>query len=269
MDFATIIGLVLGLLSLILGFTLEGGTLGSLIQPTAAIIVFGGTIGAVIVSFPMRALSKVLFIFKYAFTEKKFNPSVTIETLVKLSNVSRREGLLALEGESAIYENDAFLSEGVQMVVDGIEAEMIEDILTREIELYEENILSIGKMFEAAGGFAPTMGIIGTVMGLVHVLGSLDNPSALGPAIAIAFIATLYGVASANVIYLPIYNKVKAHLSQDILMMELQAEGLLSIQHGENSNVLKKKLMAFLDTNMKAKLENEQDDNQESESARL
>jgi len=143
--------------------------------------------------------------------------------------------------------DNAFLKEGIQMIVDGTEAEMIEDILNRKIERYEEEILSIGRMFEAAGGFAPTMGIIGTVMGLVHVLGSLDDPSKLGPSIAVAFVATLYGVSSANIIYLPIFNKIKARLQQEILLMELQAEGLMSIQYGENPTVLKSKLSAFLD----------------------
>jgi len=181
------------------------------------------------------------------FLEKRTEPEEMIEQLISLSNISRREGLLALEGHTDELGDNAFLKEGIQMIVDGTEAEMIEDILNRKIERYEEEILSIGRMFEAAGGFAPTMGIIGTVMGLVHVLGSLDDPSKLGPSIAVAFVATLYGVSSANIIYLPIFNKIKARLQQEILLMELQAEGLMSIQYGENPTVLKSKLSAFLD----------------------
>lgn len=247
MDFATVIGLLVGILSLIIGFMLEGGTLGSLIQVTAVIIVFGGTFGAVIVSSPGRLLKKVPFILKYAFFQKPYKPDKTIHQLVELANLSRREGLLALETQRELFEDDEFLADGIQMIVDGVDSEMIQDILNRDIELYEENVMSSGRLFEAAGGFAPTMGIIGTVMGLVHVLGSLDDPGTLGPAIAVAFIATLYGVGSANVIYLPIFNKIKSRLAQDVLIREIQAEGIMSIQFGENTTILRKKLMAFLD----------------------
>ncbi|WP_077614047.1 flagellar motor protein [Caenibacillus caldisaponilyticus] len=247
MDFATVIGLLLGILSLLMGFILEGGSIAAILQGTAALIVFGGTFGAVIASFPFRVLKRIPFILKYAFFEKPFRPEETIEQLVDLANISRREGLLALEGRLEENDDNKFLQEGIQMVVDGAEAEMIEDILNREIERYEENILSVARVFEAAGGFAPTMGIIGTVMGLVHVLGDLNNPETLGPSIAVAFIATLYGVSSANLIYLPIFNKIKARLEQDILLMELQAEGLMSIQLGENTTILRNKLQAFLD----------------------
>ncbi|MGV3487089.1 MAG: flagellar motor protein [Tuberibacillus sp.] len=246
MDMATVIGLLLGILSLIIGFVMEGGTLSSLIQVTAAMIVFGGTFGAVILSTPLRTLKRIPFILKYAFFEKRIKPEETIEQLVALANISRREGLLALEGQMSELGDNAFLKDGIQMIVDGAEAEMIEDILNRKIERYEEEILSIGKIFEAAGGFAPTMGIIGTVMGLVHVLGSLEDAAKLGPSIAVAFIATLYGVSSANVIYLPIFNKIKARLQQEVVNMELQAEGLMSIQYGENSTILRNKLSAFL-----------------------
>jgi len=255
MDFATVIGLVLGILSLIVGFVLEGGTVSSLIQGTAAMIVFGGTFGAVIVGTPFRTLKKVPFILKYAFFEKRQKPEEIIEKLISLANTSRREGLLALEGQLDELGDNEFLKEGIQMIIDGAEAEMIEDILNRKIERYEDEILSIGKIFEAAGGFAPTMGIIGTVMGLVHVLGELDDAAKLGPSIAVAFIATLYGVSSANVIYLPIFNKIKARLEQQIVIMELQAEGLMSIQYGENSTILKNKLSAFLDNNGRKKSE--------------
>lgn len=259
MDFATVIGLVVGLLSLVFGFLLEGGSLSALFKVTAALIVFGGTIGAVIISFPGSTLKKIPFILKYAFVNKKSHPEDVIDQLVNLANISRREGLLALEGAKEEFEDDEFLSTGVQLIVDGVDSEMIEDILNRDIELYEQHILSIAKVFEAAGGFAPTMGIIGTVMGLVHVLGNIDKPGNLGPAIAVAFIATLYGVASANVIYLPLYNKIKARLAQDILIREIQAEGLISIQYGENTMLLRKKLLAFLDSDGKERVENHLD----------
>lgn len=247
MDLTTIIGLILGVGALIAGFLMEGGDLSALLQGTAALIVFGGTAGAVIVSTPMRVLKKVPYILKVAFQEKPYTPHETIEDLVELSQLSRREGLLALEAESEKFADDPFMYEGLQLTVDGVEADLIRDILDREIQLYEDKHLEIGKVFEAAGGFSPTMGIIGTVMGLVHVLGSLANPDTLGPLIAVAFIATLYGVASANVIYLPLYHKIRSRVEQEALIKELQAEGLLSIQHGENPNVLRKKLQAFVE----------------------
>ncbi|MCO7176417.1 flagellar motor protein [Sporolactobacillus kofuensis] len=246
MDVATVIGLLVGLLSLVVGFLLEGGELVALLKITAFLIVFGGTIGAVIVSFPGKTLAKIPFILKYAFVKPKERPIDTIVHLIDLANISRREGLLALEGEQQNFKEDSFMSNGIQMIVDGVDSDVIDDILNRDIELYEQKILSIGRIFESAGGYAPTMGIIGTVMGLVHVLGSLENTAALGPAIAVAFIATLYGVGSANVIYLPIYTKIRNNLASDVMIRQLKTEGILSIQYGESTMILKKKLYAFL-----------------------
>ncbi|TGA97542.1 flagellar motor protein [Sporolactobacillus shoreae] len=256
MDVATVIGLLLGVLSLVIGFTLEGGTLGALFQVTALLIVLGGTAGAVVVSFPGHTLKKLPFILRYAFVKPKENPAETIRQLVDLANVSRREGLLALEGRQNDFSQDKFMSTGIQMVVDGVDSDVIDDILNRDIELYEQKILSIGKMFEAAGGFSPTMGIIGTVMGLVHVLGNLSSPNSLGPSIAVAFIATLYGVAGANVVYLPIFNKIKANLQQDVLIRQIKAEGILSVQYGENTMILRQKLFAFLSPEERVQAEN-------------
>ncbi|MFT8872889.1 MAG: flagellar motor protein [Sporolactobacillus sp.] len=255
MDFSTIGGLLIGFICLILGFTMEGGSLGALFKLTAFLIVFGGTLGATVVSFPFGTLKKVPFIFKYAFMSRKIDHSATIEQLVELANVSRREGLLALESEQERFAEDPFMLNGMQMVVDGVDSDVIDDILNRDIELYEQKIMAVGRIFEAAGGFSPTMGIIGTVMGLVHVLGSLSNVNSLGPAIAVAFIATLYGISFANLIYLPIFNKVKANLANDVLDRQLKAEGILSIQFGENTMILRKKLFAFLDEEARTRAE--------------
>ncbi|MDD9148032.1 flagellar motor protein [Sporolactobacillus sp. CQH2019] len=255
MEISTVIGLLFGVLSLLAGFLLEGGTFVALFKVTALLIVFGGTIGAVIVSFPGKTLKKLPFIIKYAFVKPKADTGATIEQLISLANISRREGLLALEGELDQFSEDSFMSNGIQMVVDGVDSDVIDDILNRDIELYERQILSMGRMFEAAGGFSPTMGIIGTVMGLVHVLGTLSNPGSLGPAIAVAFIATLYGVSGANVVFLPIFNKIKANLAADVLIRQIKAEGILSIQFGENTLILRKKLFAFLSEEDKEKVE--------------
>lgn len=262
MDFSTLIGLLLGVFGLLGGYLFEGGKAGALLQGTAALIVFGGTFGAVIAGTPIRVLKKIPYILKVAFLERKFNSREMIDSLVELSNLSRREGLLALEAETEKFEDDAFLFEGLQMTIDGIEGDLIRDILDREIELYEDQHLELARVFETAGGFGPTMGIIGTVMGLVHVLGNLSDPKSLGPLIAVAFIATLYGVASANVLYLPLFNKIRARVTQEVVIKELQVEALLSIQHGENPNILRKKLVAFVE---KGKERKEQEDVEESE----
>lgn len=247
MDITTIIGLLIGIGALISGFLMEGGHVDALLQGTAAVIVFGGTFGAVIVATPMRVLKQTPYILKMAFQSKSFHPQQVIDDLEALSNLSRREGLLALDTEAEKFSQDPLMYEGLLLIVDGVEAHLVRDILEREIELYEDKHLQIGKVFETAGGFAPTMGIIGTVMGLVHVLGSLSDPESLGPLIAVAFIATLYGVGSANVIYLPLYNKIRAKIEQETLKKELQVEGLQSIHHGENPRILQKKLQAFVE----------------------
>lgn len=265
MDLATLIGLFIGFLSLIIGFLMEGGTLGALFKITAFLIVVGGTAGAVIISFPGSALKKLFFILKYAFIKPKNDSAETIERLVELANVSRREGLLALETEQERFQDDEFMSNGMQMVVDGVDSDVIDDILNRDIELYEQNILSLSKIMEFAGGFSPTMGIIGTVMGLVHVLGNLSSPNTLGPSIAVAFIATLYGVSLANLVYLPIANKIKANLANDVLNRQIKAEGILSIQYGENTMILRKKLFAFLSVEERVKAEQRLDNGSESE----
>jgi chemotaxis protein MotA len=250
MDITTLLGLIVGIVSLILGFTLEGGQIQSLFQVTAALIVFGGTIGAVIVGLPLEQLKEVPKILKIAFTGQKKDPLAVIDDMVQLSMIARREGILALEEKIETYE-DEFFKNGIRYVVDGMEPDLVRSILETELSYIESRHAKGIAVFEAAGGFAPTMGIIGTVMGLVQVLGNLSNVGELGPKIATAFIATLYGVASANVIYLPIVNKLKARSKEEVLIRELMIEGILSIQAGENPGILEQKLKAFLSPKMR------------------
>lgn len=245
MDITTVVGLILGIVSLILGFTMEGGQVGALLQITAAIIVFGGTFGAVAVGMPLEQLKQVPKILKIAFVQKKQNPLAVIEDMVQLAMVARREGILALEEKIETYE-DEFLKNGIRYVVDGIEPDLVRSILETELSFIESRHAKGAAIFEQAAGYAPTMGIIGTVMGLVQVLGSLSNVGELGPKIAVAFIATLYGVSSANVIYFPIANKLKARSREEVMIRELMIEGILSIQAGENPTILGQKLKAFL-----------------------
>lgn len=245
MDFATVIGLVLAVVGLIGGFTMDGGALSSLFQPSAAVIVFGGTIGATLLSSRMKSFATVGKYLRIAFFSKMKDPHITINTLVEMAVTARREGILALEEQVEGFD-DLFLKNGVRLIVDGVDPELVKQMLETEILYVEQRHEAGANLFEAAGGFAPTMGIIGTVMGLIKVLGNLTDVTKLGPEIAIAFTATLYGVASANVLWMPIANKLKARSEDEILDREMTLEGILSIQAGENPNVLRQKLLSFL-----------------------
>jgi len=245
MDLTTVIGLGIGLLALLGGFVLEDGHLSALLSPTAALIVFGGTIAVVVVSTPLEQLREIPKTLRIAFRHRAKDPLDTIDELIELATIARKEGILALEEKVESYE-DEFFKNGLRLVVDGVDPDLTRGMLETELTFIQERHEKGARPWEQAGGYAPTMGIIGTVMGLVHVLGSLSNVEALGPQIATAFIATLYGVASANVIYLPIASKLKTRSEQETLVREVMIEGILSIQAGENPNILGQKLKAFL-----------------------
>ena len=245
MDLSSILGIILGFGMLISGFLLEGGHFTSLLEPTAAMIVFGGTAGATICSFPMEDIKQVPQLFKITFTEKKYEVQELIIILSGFAEKARREGLLSLERETAAIDDD-FLKQGIQLVVDGTDPALVRDILETQIDFTDQRHKIGADIFEAAGGYSPTMGIIGTVMGLVHVLSNLADPDSLGPSIAVAFIATLYGVAFANVAWLPIGHKLKLKSKQERFVMEIALEGILSIQAGDNPSIVKEKLKAFL-----------------------
>jgi chemotaxis protein MotA len=222
----------------------DGGHISALIVPSAMLIIFGGTAGAVAISFPMSRLKEIPKALGMAFKETKRDPSVIIEELVDMATIARREGVLALEQRAQEHSND-FLRDGLMMVVDGTDPELTRQILELEMDALEHHHEGWAKIFETAGGYAPAMGIIGTVMGLIHVLGNLSEPSTLGPAIAVAFTATLYGVSSANVAYLPLASKIKIRSKEQISEMELMLEGILALQAGENPQLIKKKLKSF------------------------
>ncbi|MDF2925456.1 MAG: flagellar motor protein [Paenibacillaceae bacterium] len=250
MDITTIIGLIIGFAGLIGGYMMDGGHIDALVIPSALLIVFGGTIGAVIVSFPGSQLKGTGSALNMAFRERKRNPNKVIDEIIEMATIARREGVLALE-QRAMEAQDPFLHEGLQMVVDGTDPELTRQILELEMDALENQHEEYAKIFEAAGGYAPTMGIIGTVLGLIHVLGNLTDPDSLAPAIAVAFTATLYGVFSANVIYLPIATKIKVRSKEQIAEMELMLEGILALQAGENPQLIRKKLASFLHHNIR------------------
>ncbi|MEW6698037.1 MAG: flagellar motor protein [Bacillota bacterium] len=245
MDIMTPVGLIFGVTCLIVGFLLEGGHVSALVAPTAFIIVIGGTVGATVVAFSTSEVLSVPNLIKTAISKKLPDITETINLIVELSEKARREGLLYLDSQLDTIE-DPFLRKAMQLVVDGTDPEMVRSILETEVYASYERHQTGVHIFESAGGYAPTMGIIGTVMGLVHVLGNLSDPDSLGPAIAMAFIATLYGVASANVFWLPIGAKLKNLSKKELILREMMIEGILALQAGYNPTIIRERLNAFI-----------------------
>ena len=241
MDITTILGFVIGFGGILAGYIEEGGTLPALWGPAAFLIVFVGGAGAMLITFPLSELKKAFSVVNMVFTQKKYNEIDIINELANLSEKARKDGLLSLEQDAQTNQND-LVRKGLALVVDGIETEVIKDILARETELQENIYESGAKLFEAMGGTWPAMGVCGTVMGMISILRDLSDPLALGPKISSAFIATMYGVAFANVVFLPFAGKIKAKAARETMISELIIEGLLSIQAGENPRIIKEKL---------------------------
>lgn len=255
MDIALILGLIMGFGMLLTGFMMEGGAFASLIAISPMFIVFGGTLGAVLTQFPLSEVLTLPLKIKYALGSLSSKDSDLIDTLVALTEKARREGILSLENDLADRPDgpkyDQMLKKGARLAVDGIEPQIISEILENEIFIFEHKKKNDAAVFEAAGGYSPTMGIIGTVMGLIQVLGNMADPSELGPAVAMAFIATLYGVSFANLVYLPIAGKIKFKAKREALQKQLIKEGIMSIQAGENSRILREKLEIFCEDKRK------------------
>jgi len=245
MDFATIVGIILAVFSLLFSVVLDGGHLVALINVPAAVIVFGGTIGATMACFSITDVKKLPAWLSIALKDKKNDAHELIRTVVSLAETARREGILKLENMLDELDND-FLKQGITLVIDGTDYEVTKAILRTEVELMQERHHVGIKFFESAGGYAPTMGIIGTVMGLVHVLGKLSETNSLGSAIATAFIATFYGVSSANIFWLPISAKLKARSANEVISREIIMEGVLAIQSGESPRIIEDRLKSFL-----------------------
>jgi chemotaxis protein MotA len=245
MDLATVLGLVIALAAIAGGHLLEGGHLGSVLQPTAAIIVFGGTIGAVAVQFPGAALKRALTELRQVFRPSVHHAAEAIQTIVTLANKARRDGLVAIEADIGALP-DPFMRRAFEMAVDGTEARALRATLEIEVTRAEEAGEVSAKVLEAGGGYSPTVGILGAVLGLIHVMENLSDPSKLGAGIAVAFVATVYGVALANLVFLPMSGKLKTRHHEHIVMMELVVEGVCSVAEGENSRLIERKLAAYL-----------------------
>lgn len=244
MDIATIIGFIAAI-----GFTVWGimdsGSISNFYNFASIVIVLGGTIASTLIGFPLRKIIGAIKAIKKAFFAQALDLSGVINQLIELSNLARREGLLALE-ETGERINDEFLKKGIMLIVDGTDPELVRNILETELNFLEERHKEGQGVFESMGSYAPAFGMIGTLIGLINMLKDLDDVSSVGPNMSVALVTTFYGSVLANAIFIPLANKLKGKSSEEILVKELMIEGLLSIQAGENPRIIEEKLKTFL-----------------------
>ncbi|HEY4280299.1 MAG TPA: flagellar motor protein [Conexibacter sp.] len=245
MKAATAIGIGLGIAGLLVGALMEGTTPMAFFNISALLIVLVGTFGATMASVGWDSVKKIPRLYRLAFSPTQQDLRERVELLVGIAEQARREGLLALDAQLADIDDD-FTRKGLQLVVDGTDPELVREILEAEIDGMQTRHHAGAAAFEKAGGYAPTMGIIGTVMGLVHVLQNLADPSALGPAISTAFIATLLGVGSANLVFLPVAVRLRSLSDEEIELRTLTLDGILAVQAGDNPRVVADKLSSYV-----------------------
>jgi chemotaxis protein MotA len=245
MDKISVLGLLLGIVAIVGGQILEGGHVGSLSQPTALLIVLGGTVGAVMLQSPYATFIRGVKMVRWIWVPPEVNYQQVIRQVSGWSQVSRREGLLALEGVM-IQSKDDFAKKGLQLLVDGAEPERLREVLEVQIGTFEQEMKLSARIWEAAGGYSPTIGILGAVMGLIQVMENLSDPSKLGAGIAVAFVATIYGVGLANLVFLPMSNKLKAHINRMVIQREMIVDGLVGIANGDNPRIIESRLQGYL-----------------------
>ncbi|WAR45296.1 flagellar motor protein [Methylomonas rapida] len=245
MDILSIIGVLVGFSSIIGGNLMAGGEFDSLVNLHAFVIVVGGTLGATLLQFPLKVFWRGLTIFVWIFVPEKLLLQKQIDKIVRWSTIARKEGLLGLE-TIIDGEKDGFAKKGLQLLVDGNEPEVIRDCMEVELATKEHLDMQAARVFDAMGGYSPTIGIIGAVIGLIHVMQNLAKPELLGAGIATAFVATIYGVGLANLFFIPVANKLKAHIFRASQAKEMIIEGISSIAEGENPRNIELKLSGFL-----------------------
>jgi len=245
LDKISLAGLAIGLVAIIGGQILEGGHIASLVQPTALLIVCGGTLGAVLLQSPHHIFVRGIKMAKWVWVPPVIEQKRQIDQILSWSQLSRREGLLALENYIPALKDD-FARKGVQLLVDGADPERIRELLEVEINTYEEEWRQSAKIWDAAGGYSPTIGIIGAVMGLIHVMENLSDPTKLGAGIAVAFVATIYGVGLANLVFLPIAGKLKYYITRMVASREMLIDGLVGIALGDNPRIIEGRLKGYL-----------------------
>ncbi|MGB9467199.1 MAG: flagellar motor protein [Candidatus Acidiferrum sp.] len=244
MDKSSFAGLLIALGGILLGLMLEGGKLAQVLQPTAAIIVFGGTIGAVMIQFPLRVVVAAFRRLGQVFFDNSRDPQTLIGEIVGYAHKARKEGIVSLDSELETIQ-DPFLKKTLMLAIDGTEPQEIRKMMELELDNQAEHDDNIPRVFESAGGFSPTIGIIGAVLGLIQVMQHLDDIGEVGRGIAVAFVATIYGVGAANIFFLPVSGKIKIRMRQEQTRREMVLEGVISILEGMNPRMIETKLMGF------------------------
>ncbi|MBC5637936.1 flagellar motor stator protein MotA [Ornithinibacillus hominis] len=248
MDKSSLIGIILGILAVGVGMVLKGVGLGALINPAAILIILVGTAASVIIAFPTRTLKRIPALFKILFTERKEQSAEElIDTFSDMADIARKEGILSLESQLDKIE-DPFLASGLQLAVDGQTPEFIRDVMMEKIDAMEKRHEEGAAIFSQAGTYAPTLGVLGAVVGLIAALADMSDIEALGKAISAAFIATLLGIFTGYVMWHPFANKLKAKSKREVEIKEIMIEGIVSITVGESSKVLRDKLGSYLTT---------------------
>ncbi len=247
MDRASVIGIILGIAAVAGGILVDGGKFVTILQPTAALIVFGGTAGATLLSFPFRDIIRAVASLRRVLVHDAADPGVLITDILRYSNIARRSGFIAIEPEIRRLEHP-FFRKALSLATAGMLPKLLVETMEQDSATFEEESRRIAKVYEAAGGFAPTIGILGAVLGLIHVMENLSDPAKLGSGIAVAFVATIYGVGSANLIFLPIARKLINRLNHELSLRAMILEGVVGIQSGINPHYLEAKLKTYVES---------------------
>lgn len=250
MDIASVIGLFLGVGAVVGGQVLEGGHISQIIQGTAALIVFGGTFGAMFMAFPIQDIQQAFKKLPLIFQKVDMDVRPTIDEIIRIATIARKEGVLAVEGQRESITNPLF-KKCIKYVIDGFEPNTVKEIIDTDIYLAFEEEENAGKVWEGTGGFSPTIGIIGAVLGLIHVMSMLNDPSKIGEGIAVAFVATVYGVGAANLWFIPMGTKLKRKAAQRMITKEVVKLGVVGIQEGLNPHFLQEKLEVFVEEHLR------------------
>lgn len=244
MDMNSVSGILLAFVAIIGGQILEGGHIGSLLQVAAFLIVMGGTVGAVLLQSPVKIFINGIRMSRWVFFPPDYSPQTLIKQIINWSHISRKDGLLALESQLSVIK-DPLTKKGLQLLVDGSTPDKLREVLEIDILALEAHQRQSARIWEAAGGYAPTIGILGAVLGLIHVMENLSDPNLLGNGIAVAFVATIYGVGLANLVFLPVANKLKSIINEHAVLQEILVDGFVAIANGENPRLIENRLKGY------------------------
>jgi chemotaxis protein MotA len=245
LDKATVGGVIIAGGGILAGLLLEGGNVRQILQPTAAMIVFGGTLGAILIQFPLVVVFAAFGKLAHIFSEPRTDPLASVQEIIKYANKARREGIVSLD-QKLNEVPDAFLRKSLMLAVDGTEPQELRKMMELELDNQAERDENLAQVFESAGGFSPTIGIIGAVLGLIQVMQHLDKIDEVGKGIAVAFVATIYGVGAANLFLLPAAGKLRIRTREEQIVREMTLEGVISILEGMNPRMIETKLLGFL-----------------------